>query len=331
MIKTLTEDAKKPLPSTHAAIQELRTQYLGNPLIREFVSGCRDSRRSLPDLLFALTTFGFGVACVVTGSEMRPLQLVGTLLLILFLSCVSSLTHESWHGSLSTSRRINNTLSRWILSPLLVADFDIQQRNHLRHHSNLGEESDPDGRIYRLSTGEFITMLTLRLLVFPYFLKLAGLRKEASTNGPATTLVTTESLMRIAFVHSIWVLIVAIGTWGNTNSPAETLLSLALGYALPLAVASLLVATRGHREHFVDPSTKLTITYDTNCWFLERWLIAGGNFNLHVCHHLFPEVSQRDLPQFAALLQKNTNLVNLYSSRQYPVATRGSYLKSGDA
>ena len=132
--------------STRRGLKRLRTDLSRIPEIAAYAKLSRSKKRSWPDLLFAAVAMFGGLALVVHGSKQSPLEsLAGTAVLILGLSCVSALNHEAWHRHLSSSERVNDILSGWILSPLLVADFEVQQRNHLQHHAYLGEDADPDG------------------------------------------------------------------------------------------------------------------------------------------------------------------------------------------
>jgi fatty acid desaturase len=315
--------------STKRDLQRLRARLRETAEVAAFAKISRQEKRSWPDLLFAAATIIGGVALVVHGAGRNFLELLGaSFMLVVGLSCVSSLTHESWHTNLSANKPLNDFISRWILSPLLVADFEIQQENHLLHHAYLGEDADPDGHLYRMSTRDFVRMLVGRAIVIPYVLKLAGFRKEACTNGNAPRLISGTGLFRILVVQGTWLTTIAAGAWWGTHDLFATAEAVLFGYFLPLMLASFLIAIRGHREHYVDEATARTITCDTDCIFIERWLVAGGQFNWHVCHHLFPEIPQRLLPGFAAVLRKHTELMSYYGAPAWPVAARGSYLSS---
>ena len=190
--------------STRRGLKRLRAELSRIPEVAAYARLSRSKKQSWPDLLFAAVTMLGGIALVIHGSNRNLLEsLAGTVVLVLGLSCVSALNHEAWHRHLSASERLNDILSGWILSPLLVADFEVQQRNHLQHHAYLGEDADPDGQLYRMSTKTFVLMLLGRAMVIPYLLKVAGLRQEASANRTTERLLRGSSLVRIALVHGI--------------------------------------------------------------------------------------------------------------------------------
>jgi fatty acid desaturase len=315
--------------STKRELKRLRAALSQIPEIAAYARHGRSKKTSWPDLLFAAAAMLTGIALVVHGAGRSLAEsLSGSAVLVLALSCVSALNHEAWHSHLSPSARVNDFLSGWILSPLLVADFEIQRKNHLQHHAYLGEGADPDGQLYRMPTKTFARMLLSRALIVPYLLKVAGLRQEASANSSAERLLRTSSVLRIALIHGLWLVAVVGGAWLASRDPAATALAFLFGYVLPLLLASFMIAIRGHREHHVDAATGGTITCDTNCVFIERWLIAGGYFNWHALHHLFPEIPQRLLPGLGELIRKNREAARHYNRAGSPIAARATYFSS---
>jgi fatty acid desaturase len=307
-------------------LQGLRARFYNIPQVRDFVRGTRAQKRSGLDLLFAAATFFGGIALVLYGSNGALLiGGLGVIGIIAALTCVSSLTHESWHSSLSPSRDLNDFLSRWILSPLLFADFDAQRQKHLLHHIHLGEDDDPEGPLYRMATSDFLWMLMSRACVLPTLFRI--LTSKKTDNNATPSLVSLAGLLRIGLIQGSWAVIIIAGSWIWHGSLISVGLALAFGYLLPLMLASFMVAVRGHREHYVDQATAKTITCDTNCVVVERWLVAGGAFNWHVCHHLFPEIPQRHLSRFARLLREH-GMGSCYDTPNSPIAARRSYLSS---
>ena len=121
---------------------------------------------------------------------------------------------------------------------------------------------------------------------------------------------------------------VSVGTSLVTGDLLAVATAVLLGYLLPLMLTSFMIAIRGHREHHVDEATTQTVTCNTDCVFIERWLIAGGRFNWHACHHLFPEIPQRHLPRFAQLVRKHSEIARHYDGPGSPIAARASYFSS---
>src|SRR4051812_49214758 len=187
------------------AMQALRERLYAIPEVREFTRSARAKRHSAIDLAFGTSAWFLGIGLVAAAGLFQPWQAaLGTASIVFALTCVSSLTHESWHSHLSNSRELNDLLSRWILSPLLFADFEEQQRKHLMHHAYLGEDDDPERPIYRMSTAAFVGMLVKRALVVPIVLGI--LRRTDGSNKNMTTAppLSREGLMRIALIQGAW-------------------------------------------------------------------------------------------------------------------------------
>ena len=315
--------------SLRAVMKKIRHQLNAAPEIEVFLQKAKRQRSCGVDLLFVLVAFGLGLMLVALYALALPLiALAGTVCIVAALSAVSSLTHESWHGHLSNNPQINDFLSQWILSPLLVADYLPQRRNHLFHHSYLGEDKDPDGMLYRMSTREFVTMVARRFLIVPYLLKILGVQKESSASIASeghSLLASKAALMRIALVHGLWILaLLGLAAWVSL-SIMQIGTALFLGYMLPLLLASTMIALRGHRKHTYDAASGYTITYNTQCSFVERWLVSGGYFNLHVCHHLFPEIPQHRLTDFLRLLEAKTAFRDYYWMPKTIIFAKPSY------
>jgi fatty acid desaturase len=311
------------------ALKSIRQELAAAPEVEAFLRNGRKRRNCAVDFLFVLTAFGLGVYLVAVYALAMPvLAVAGTVSIVAALSAVSALSHESWHGHLSNSPGVNDALSEWLLSPLLVADYHVQRREHLFHHSYLGDDKDPDGMLYRMNGREFTVMILRRFLIVPYLLKLMGLGKEAASTQRAHAMISSKAAwLRIAMVHAMWVGTLLLAAVLVSPSVVQLSAALFLGYLLPLLVSSTMIALRGHREHAHDFATGYTITFNTHCNVAERWLISGGYFNLHACHHLFPELPQHRLPAFSRLLYAQ-GIARHLSSPQSVISARSSYFST---
>ena len=61
------------------------------------------------------------------------------------------LGHDGIHGCLSTNRRINDEVARWLIYAPMCMGFEDGRHNHLEHHKKLGTSEDPDRYIHILS------------------------------------------------------------------------------------------------------------------------------------------------------------------------------------
>ena len=59
------------------------------------------------------------------------------------------LTHECGHGTLFTTRRLNDFVGEWLAAPLTFNNMKAYIRGHLKHHRLAGTDQDPDLPNYR--------------------------------------------------------------------------------------------------------------------------------------------------------------------------------------
>jgi fatty acid desaturase len=174
---------------------------------------------------------------------------------------------------------------------------------------------DPDRHLYvDMSSGQFWRQQILRILVLPYVLQMirtSSNKMDLSADNPRSR------ILPIASVHLLWVASCYMGAG---------ILGIVVSYFAPLLIASVLVQYRGHREPSADRTNRKLMTYDTDCFALERMLIAGGHFNWHALHHMFPEVPQDLLPKLASLVHRRETSA-IYSTG--PVALRHTYASDG--
>ena len=60
----------------------------------------------------------------------------------LTLTGLLNLMHECAHRLAFRRRRSSDLLGRWLLGPLVLADFDAYRERHWAHHRNLGLDGD---------------------------------------------------------------------------------------------------------------------------------------------------------------------------------------------
>jgi fatty acid desaturase len=317
-----------PLDGAKQALSELRSSLLTSESVRRFLETNRLQRGNLCELVMALAFLFLGLGLVVLATRYAlPLLVVGAAVEVWALSAISSLTHESWHGNLAEDRSVNNFVATYILSPLLVSEFAAQQRRHLLHHARLGEDVDEDRTLYQLTTEEFVGRTISRLLVIPHLIKLARSTRTQVPSGASP--LTPKGVASIVFVQVAWATLLGIPTVLLGGGVWAVLAALVCGQVVPLLIASFMVDLRGHREHAYIGDVRYPLTADTACSSLERMIVAGGYFNWHACHHLFPEIPQRLLPELAALLRNEAGgLLNHYDRPSSPVVARRSYLSS---
>jgi len=303
-----------------AELRDIRREMLTDPTISSFVSqqrrtiSSRDAIVCLTAFLGGLLTQGVALAIHPADSSFFVVTLcvLGLFVQVIGMTGFSSLMHECWHRYAVRSGRLNEFIGRWIVSPMFLLDFDRYRERHFQHHRHVGQEGDPDSAAWQKTLSEFVADTAGRLTIVP---KLAAIffkrhaPKQAS--GPR---LSRAAITAIITFHGIWVGICC------ACSPIAILTA----YILPLILVANLLSLREYREHFYLEDGRL-VTCDIDCSLIERLFIAGGYFNFHASHHVFPELPQRQLPTLIQLIYSSPELHRRYIGRTLLLAQRKSY------
>jgi fatty acid desaturase len=204
---------------------------------------------------------------------------------------VSLFTHEAVHGTLSKNRVWNDLLGAACAIPVLQ-NCSAYRVLHLRHHSHLGEDGDPDHYAnYTRWTWLVFTMNWLRLLVgYPVYIiaiPLLGFKHGDGTArlGILAELVTTALL--------IWVV-------AASPIPSAWILH---GWLIPMLFINTMVNIRGMSQHTLleHADDEIRGTRSILTVPLVRFFMCNENYHLE--HHLYPGVPWHQLPKVHAVLE----------------------------
>ena len=253
-----------------------------------------DSRRRLYESSFFVLLFLLGACLNLTALSSLPqvwayaALLVGTACGALGLNAIVLLMHEGMHQAFLPQPFWN----RWIsvcFGGLALVSFSAYQVMHLRHHRYLGDRRDPDDyHNYSASPGVVWMMHYMRLLAgsLLYLFCIPHLSLRFGT--PA---------QRRRVLHEYGIL---FGVYGLllVFAPAYVLL---WGWLAPLVCTGFLINIRGFTQHGItdarDPFLASRSIYPSR---LTAFFLL--NENLHLEHHLFPEIPSHHLPAVRALL-----------------------------
>ena len=245
--------------------------------------------------LFAVAAgYTAGAALIALGREHAPAPLgvfawiAGTLCAAAALNACVLLMHEGMHGVLFRGARPNRWVSALCGVPVLMS-FTAYRVLHLRHHRFLGQAGDPDE--YNNYTGSPVLVWALHYvrLTVGCYLYLLMIPRLAWRHG------TPQERRRIAGEYA---LIAAVFGALFFALPGVFLL---WAWFVPVALVAFLTSARGLTQHgLTDASDPL---------LASRSLLPGRvvstlllNENLHLEHHLFPEVPSYHLPALHDLL-----------------------------
>ena len=211
--------------------------------------------------------------------------------------------HDTSHHSLFKSKVTNRSVG--FLAGLLVGvDFRRYRFTHMWHHRRNGEDSDPQFPDYLgsniVSKKSFLWFIASPLLgsrVIPYLKREMTDRKIDGNKAPKTT-----AFWWLAFISFQAALAYLI--WFQTRRIETPFL-----FYIGLATVSLFLARiRTLAEH--QQISRTVADYSrSHSWNLLDWLfLYDANFNLHLEHHLYPNLQTCDLKKVALALQKSNDL-----------------------
>jgi fatty acid desaturase len=230
----------------------------------------------------------YGLAVVIIGSRQNAL---------------ATLAHESWHGLLFRSRRLNHAVGRWLYSYPIGILYDHDRTRHLRHHRTVGHDHDPDWVNYATATREtparvvlYLGSLLLGRMLVSSLVSFAtrgrpriGVQREpAAENG--ADVATELACVVICQMVIATAMTAGFGRWW----------SYPLLWLLPLATfAGFFANFRAFVEHVtsddrVAPEARLR---DIAAGALTRFFISPSHFNFHALHHAHPSIPHYNLPR----------------------------------
>ena len=201
---------------------------------------------------------------------------VGVLAAALAMNAFLLLLHEGMHGLLARSKSWNRLLSVGC-GALLAVGFSSYRLLHIRHHRFLGDERDPD---------------------------------DYDNYSHSPTVVWMMHFMRLTIASPLYLVMIPLmalrhGSWKERREILEEYFALACLYAavaqlapsswlfghwfVPLLLVGIFTNVRGLSQHGVTDARDPLLA--SRSIHLPQWAAFFVlNENLHLEHHLFPEV-----------------------------------------
>jgi fatty acid desaturase len=204
---------------------------------------------------------------------------------------ISLFTHEGVHGTLSKRPWLNRTISVLCALPVLQ-NYAAYRVLHLRHHSHLGQEGDPDHYPnYTRWTWLQFTLYWGRLLVgYPVYITAIPLLGLRHGTWPERGWIVLEFTL-LAGLAAMVVL---------AQVPWTVILHV---WLIPMVIINTMVNIRGMSQHTLlehhdDPvlGTRSILTNPVTRFFM-------CNENYHLEHHLYPGVPWYNLDRLHQVLR----------------------------
>ena len=235
-----------------------------------------DGRKRAVEVAAFPLLWSAGIGCTLAG--WWP---VGVALSAVALNAFVLLLHEGMHSVLFRNRLAN----RWagvLLGACVLVGFTAYRVMHLRHHRYLGDARDPDDydnysanprvvwamHFVRLTLGAY-----LYVLLMPYLAAHHGRRPERR-----------RVLVEYGVLAVIWTAAAMLVPWH----------ALLWCWLIPLALVAAMTNVRGFTQHGIaDAHDPFTASRSMHPNPVVSFLLLHEN--LHLEHHLFPEVPSYNL------------------------------------
>lgn len=197
---------------------------------------------------------------------------------------LSLFAHEGVHGVLSARRWLNDLLSVLSAMPVLQSFFAYRVL-HLRHHAALGERGDPDHYPNYTASKPLLFLMHWGRLVggYPAYITLIPVLALKRGTARDRLLIVIEGAALAGLVTSAVVFVPPL--W------------LLLGWAAPMLVIHFLTNVRGMSQHtgleHAEDKVLGSRTFESPPW--AAFFLC--NENLHLEHHLYPQVPWYHLPR----------------------------------
>jgi fatty acid desaturase len=254
--------------------------------------------------LMSLLVVGIHVAFVLAPVALAARWGVGVHLIPLWLwfgvtmHGLTNLMHECAHYHVFKAREGSNLLGRWILGPLVFANFDRYRLLHWAHHRNLGESDDPKYS-YRVD----IRGSRLLVLLLGCLSGLEGARKFFHQHAVHADVAAADSrrwVVRLLVVQALLALVLFAAAWSAVPGDLPQIVLrviVAYGgvYLYGLMSLTLFVATlRAIAEHQAGDDDAATaghaVLRNLRCGPLGRLVFGCYGFAEHATHHQHPAI-----------------------------------------
>jgi fatty acid desaturase len=251
------------------------------------------SPRRLGEIAIFAGLWSLGIALGLGGLALQgplawALRIAGIALSAVALNAFYLLSHEGHHHLLFRRPAANHAANVLLCVPLLHSPSAYRVL-HERHHWHLGGPGDPDEyRNYtsdrRLVWALHWVRLTMGTLVYMPLIPVVAWRRA----GPEDR---RRILAEYAGMACVWAL-------AFTFIPMRFLLQ---AWLLPGVAVGYFSAIRALAQHALTGDEPLLASRSVRSGRLVSFLLL--NENLHLEHHLFPEIPSYNLPRLRALLR----------------------------
>ena len=222
--------------------------------------------------------------------------------------------HEAAHFSISANKALNDFVGATLCAFPFSVSLRRYRTNHLAHHRFVNTERDPDlhDNVAPTSLWGLAKTLACDLL----FLSLPNYIRRSNKFGVLGIFWEqgsgwwTERATFLSFLLALSAVVGWLGLWKI----------LILYWIVPLfSILQVILRVRGYSEHAgrIAETDELLRSRTVDAGPLERFLLAPGNVNRHLEHHLYPYVPFFNLEKLHGLLASAQNAESVAPARGY--------------
>ncbi|MGH1363733.1 MAG: fatty acid desaturase family protein [Calditrichia bacterium] len=251
-------------------------------------------RKRLLEIGFFVLMMSIGIAVVIYSRGLLPDTagyvgwFAGTVLAALAINALVLLMHEGMHNILFRNPQANRWTS-FALGTTFLMSFTAYKVLHIRHHDHLGGPGDLDD-YHNYSDSDIIvwSLHYMRLFIgsFLYILLIPRFAYKYGSKIERQHIVVEYLLLFIFYSALLWIIPGDILFWA---------------WFVPLVIVGYMINIRGFTQHGItdahDPYLASRSIYPNR---LISFLLL--NENLHLEHHLFPEIPSYHLPELNRLI-----------------------------
>jgi fatty acid desaturase len=220
-----------------------------------------------------------------------------TVLCWLFFGCsmngIFNLMHECCHYHVFKKKRGSEVLGRYLIAPLMIADFESDRQRHWDHHKYLGVEGETKDAYLIDIHGKNLFLLFLRsLLMVEMFKKFSKQIPRNPTQKNCETgynwIKTTVLFQAVFFSTILFTAYQSHPSWSEAFVHAGFIYAFVYAYGL-IALTVFMADLRAIAEHQLNGATTVQEGHaalrNFRCSPLERFFFGAYGFGEHYTHH----------------------------------------------
>jgi fatty acid desaturase len=261
-----------------------------------------------------------------------------TVLCWLFFGCsmngIFNLMHECCHYHVFKKKRGSEVLGRYLIAPLMIADFESYRQRHWDHHKHLGVEGETKDAYLIDIHGKNLFLLLLRsVLMLEMFKKFSKQIPRSPTQKKPETgynwIKTTVLFQAVFFSTILFTAYQGYPSWSKAFVHATFIYGFVYAYGL-ISLTVFMANLRAIAEHQLNGGTTVQEGYaalrNFKCSPFERFFWGAYGFGEHYTHHKIagiPYYHLREATQEMALEDESLKPTTGYLGTLKKLARRG--------